>query len=98
MSDPGFLTIAAWRTANKKRQAQAEQFSKNYALSKLQPTLYVGRLSFKERREFEARMLSLLSGKRDRLHLLASCKSCATNSTASATIEEQYNAKSFEIV
>lgn len=98
MNDPGFLTIVAWRTSSQKHQMQAEKHCKNYGLSKLQPTLYVGRLSFGERKEFEEKMLSLLSGKRDRLHLFASCKSCAMNSTANAIIEEHYNTKSFEIV
>ena len=98
MNDPGFLTIAAWRTANSKKQTKAEQLCKNYALSKLQPTLYVGRLSFRERKEFGDKMLSLLSGNRDRLHLFASCKSCAMNATANTVIVELYKNKTFEIV
>ncbi|MEJ0053628.1 MAG: hypothetical protein WDN10_02790 [bacterium] len=98
MNDPCFLAIVAWRTANRQRQIRAEKLSKDYGLSALQQTLYVGRLSFKERREFEMKMRSLFTGKRDRLHLFSSCKSCALNSTADAVIGEYYKIKSFEIV
>lgn len=98
MNDPGLLTIVAWRTPNQKRSARAEVLSKNYGLSKLQQTLYVGRLSFKERRELEEKMVSLFSGKLDLLHLFSSCRSCAVNSNISAIIEAQYQTKPFEIV
>jgi len=98
MNDPGLLTIAVWRTNNARRQHRTEQLCKNYALSRLQPALYAGRLSARERHDFEAKMCALLSGKRDLLHFFTSCRSCAAGSSAYETIGAHYQATTFEIV
>ena len=98
MNDPGFLTIAAWKTANKGRQKQAEELCKNYGLSKLQPMLYAGRLFAKERKEFEQKMPRLLSGRRDLLHFFATCRSCSLNSSAGDIVGQHYKETTFEIV
>jgi CRISPR/Cas system-associated endoribonuclease Cas2 len=98
MNDPGFLIITAWKTINSKRQIQAERLAKDYGLSKLQKTLYIGRLSLKERGEFEQKMVSLLSGARDRLHLFTTCRSCAIKSNVNDVIREHYDTTAFEIV
>lgn len=98
MNDPGFLTIVAWRTYHKKRQARAEHFSKDYGLSKLQPCLYVGRLSIKEKQEFAEKLTALFSGKHDRLHLFSTCRSCAIHSSAPEVIANHYKETTFEIV
>ena len=98
MNDSWLLAIAVWRTASKRRQTRAENICKNYGLSRVQPALYIGRLSFRERRELEQKLHTLLNGKRDSLDLFSSCRSCAAASTARQAIEKQYEETTFEIV
>ena len=97
MNDPRFFSITAWRTGNKRRQIKAENLAKDYGLSKLQPALYAGRLSVRERKEFETCMTRLLTGKRHQVHFLTSCRSFAVHSNIQDIVNSHYDQPSFEI-
>jgi CRISPR/Cas system-associated endoribonuclease Cas2 len=98
MNEHALLTIVIWKTINKRKGSKAVTLAKNYALVNLQPSLYIGRLTKKERGEFEAKMNALLSGKRDQVHFFTACRSCALESNASHHIARQYQTTIFEIV
>ena len=78
-----------WDSRNWRRLEKAVGLCKDYGLTALSRSVYIGNVKKNDLPELQQKLRQLFMGKKDRLFLFMLCKSCVDVSTVPLAIQER---------
>ena len=97
MNNLSYSTLIGWETRSVKRHNKAVSNCKDYGFNPILKTLYVGKLSVKEKKSMQFKMKKVLNKKTDKIFCGTFCESCF-NGLDSATKERVPVLPAFKII
>jgi len=97
MNNLSYSTLIGWDTRSVKRHNKVISDCKDYGLKPILKTLYVGKLSTKEKKSIHLKMKKNLNKKTDKIFCGSFCESCLNE--LDSTVKEQLSElPSFKII
>ena len=99
MNNAAMKTIVAWQTRNAKRHQKAVTWCKDYGLTPLVSSMFIGDLYSREERMLKAKLKREFSKKTDTVFLIKLCQTCYATAGIDPAKKEMLDAKpDFELV
>ncbi len=99
MSYLTYITLLGWESRNWRHQNKALLWCKDYGLTSVTKSFFVGELYAKERKSVEQKFKNLFTGKTEKFFFATMCKSCFNESMSDMNVQKKIKQiASFELV